>query len=465
MLINTFNNTSLVNLNFSMNQSIEKNYDVYENYLLNLNDLGISERDKSISFLFNIGIKNIVDNVLFNITGQNSYATLIESRAYSEAEEVFQYSLDEVLTSVKFWGYRTTLSENICDVNSFFPLKDQLKLNTSNYHMALSYEKSYSDLKINGVNLSDGLKLFLITGETYKSKDLYKCVSEIPHNLDDTSLITLFSSGDTIGIISIYDVQDKYTFYISKDYILNNGISFKKNILGLDVEYFLESCIENKVVNSHLELQYDDNLLYDKGTHIKDCLLNVPNSFSEAILFFKKNNNINLNQIQYGLDTYMDVDFSNKNKVNNSNSFSLQINKDNPLRIVEYDQRSQVYSTISEIYHIFNTVNREDNGFYESYYYKPYYVIPLRTLTPVKVTSENIDRNGYYENGRLFYKNVNNNRLSNLYPFLNQKHIVEVDYSFYLYRQDLYNIYEKGNTYNFIHELPENYNLVESLTC
>jgi len=132
--------------------------------------------------------------------------------------------------------------------------------------------------------------------------------------------------------------------------------------------------------------------------------------------------------------------------------------------VVEYSGYEQVVKEISPIYHIFNTANRDVNSYYECYYYKPYNEVRLNVLSQV---TEVIGDAGYgfYNGYKTYYREILDATNSNLHPFLNQAHVVNENITFFLHRQDLYDEYEKGNTFYFIHDLKNEYETQNEVLC
>jgi hypothetical protein len=164
-----------------------------------------------------------------------------------------------------------------------------------------------------------------------------------------------------------------------------------------------------------------------------------------------------------GLDQYKTVNRNNIFKVNYANN-DTDITNQNIIGIYEFDKINQVETKISNVYNVVNTLDRVTTNYHECYFFNKVFEIPLKDNGALKITTGE-KAYGYYDGLNTFYREAIDFSKSNKFEFVNNNHIVLDNLNFLLRRQDLYNQYDKGNTYDFIHKNLPVAEIISNITC
>jgi hypothetical protein len=113
--------------------------------------------------------------------------------------------------------------------------------------------------------------------------------------------------------------------------------------------------------------------------------------------------------------------------------------------IVEYNVKTLLEVELNYAMHVFNTKDRLENEFYESYYYRPHYRAEIKTFSDNISKEDGITEAPDYAteiNGLKYWREI---ELSDL-PYLNKHHYVYNNLNVFIRRQDPCTIYyQVGN--------------------
>ena len=94
---------------------------------LSASEIESLERNNSNKYRFNFSLTSYASNVLFNISGQDSYESVTENRNFIEDENDFEYAIEDILKNDKGKYFYLDLSnEESCTKNFLIPRPDDL---------------------------------------------------------------------------------------------------------------------------------------------------------------------------------------------------------------------------------------------------------------------------------------------------------------------------------------------------
>lgn len=420
------------------------------------------ERNSSTKYRFNFSLNSFFSNVLFNITGTDSYDTVLEKRNFITQEGEYEYSLNEILkNSFGKYYYNDLNSDTQCDNNFLRPYPDDLSFlsNTGfqNYDIFLSYAASKDDtFEFNNIPLSDGLSIFSSSIINYAGRQMTKLFINVAHNLSTGDIIRI-NDTDNYTVYALGDEnQDNksHIFIIDNQLTLSNAYftKFTNNVksqyyfrkykrLNIKLDLF-KTAFSNSIYNDQcFSLSSADADLKD----IKDCFDRDVNEIYLSIIKKRATSyspTFFTNPI-LGLDNLVansKYDINSIN-INDATSFIEQINSGQEEfygDIIEYNPINQTIDSLITVNHVFNSVNRNENNYLEGYYYKPFYKIQIKSFSEfIETYNENPPQSAYkIHNTRYVDRPLLNNSDADLYPFLNGFHYVHGNINFYLKRQD-----------------------------
>lgn len=445
--------------------------------LINSNAIYNFEKSKSNNYRMSFTIEMYASNVLFNITGEDSYASLTEERKYVPEEDKYTFSQTEILIEDNGWlGYLTGLSENEgCSRNLFRPYPTDLALMSDNgfknYEIFLSYEYAKDDtVEFNNIPLSDGIAIYSSSTVSIDGRSMIKVVSPISHNLSNNDLITIYTGVDSADYY-IYSIGDEnrenneHMFILDEAASLSDlsGSSFKRKINGIVSKYSItkHKKLGNNILlykNAFANTVYSD-LVFSLNVTEELNVADMKDAFGYPLtkLFLtivKKRHteyeNFFFNSVKSGVYTLFansDYDITTLTDVLGV-SLEDDINiADMYGNIVEYNEMEQRIYYLEPVYHRFNSKNRSDNGYHEGYYYAPHNVIQLKEFSEYLNDSNDLQTPDYayqFDENRFIYRDLAGNQFSYKWPFLNGVFYSYKKYPFFLRRQDPCFLYGNG---------------------
>lgn len=420
------------------------------------------ERNASNKYRFNFNINSFHSNILFNITGQDSYANVLEQRNFIQEDLAYEFSLDEILKNNfgKFY-YITPKSETSCFNNYLRPYPDDLSIlsNTGfqNYNIFLSYAvKKENDLAFNNIPLSDGIAIYSHQIIEYAGKNMTKVFINIPHNLNVGDIIKINDNNNyTIYALGDENQDNKSNIFIIDAELNLSNSYFAKLTNNVKSQYYVRKFKKLNIKLNAFKTAFSNTLYNDQTFSISsvDADLNgIVDCFDRPV------NELYLSIIKKRATSYSTVFFENsisgfENLVANSkydiNSINIQDSSSylsliNPNQdeffgdIIEYNPINQTISTLIEVQHAFNTVDRNSNNYLEGYYYKPFYKFKIKAFSEFIETYRNNQPSSAYKihNTRYIDRPLLSNSEADLYPFVNGFHNVYHNIYLYLKRQD-----------------------------
>lgn len=420
------------------------------------------ERNLSTKYRFNFNINCFHSNVLFNITGQDSYETVLEKRNFIEEDNAYEFSLNEILKNKfgKFY-YITPNSDTSCLNNFLRPYPDDLnilsKTGFENYNIFLTYPSiKENDLKFNNIPLSDGIAIYSYQVIQYAGRQMTKVFINIPHNLNVGDIIKI-NDNDNYTVYALGDEnQDNSKNIFIIDEILNLSNSFFVKITNnVKSQYFVRKFKKLNIKLNQFKTSFSTSIYGDQNFSLSSSDADLNNIFD---CFDRPLNELHLAFIKKRSTSYAPTFFENsisgfENLVANSkydiNSINIQdsssylslINSNQDEfygDIVEYNPINQTIEVLIEVQHAFNSVNRTLNGYLEGYYYKPFHQIKIKDFSDfIETYTENQPNSAYkIHNTRYIDRPLLSNSEADLYPFVNGHHYIYDNIYLYLKRQD-----------------------------
>lgn len=399
----------------------------------NISQISEKERDSVKKYRISLILNFFASNVLFNISGDDSYEKVIENMQFND-ENISVYDREDILKETNGWFYYLTSPNENCDKRELFPQRREFIPIADNWELFFSYTFDKSDtFSINDIQLKDGIAIYGINNIVYGGRAMINVKSYISHGLVVGDLIKLFN-GVEFKIYDIKSVPDKYTFTIDERPFDITGTYFKKNDENKDCSYFM---LKNKRIPTNINIDkiaFSRNVYGDLNFNLIADNLNL-----EGITDFtgREINKIYLSYIKKGKGLFTNVrsgfklpdNINNNNikNVNSTNSFHIDLGINNSnfnLGIYEYNPNTDTYTELEPIYHYFNTLNRDLNLEYEGYIYKSSYPIDIKRLTDYTVTSLT-NQIGYFDGVYYNYRELLSNTEANIYPFVNGYHYIE----------------------------------------
>lgn len=382
------------------------------------NDQFNKERRESTRYRLVGSVNSLFSNVLFNATGEKSWATfntpLFRDRSYppngislnEEEDFTLEESIAYHLKEKGGWlGYN---NPNINEFNdhSFThmePSKDKFDLVTLTGENNWGVTMTYPAKKLTNPLTQGGLDIISLKSVTVGGKKMTAVGIPYKHNLnlkDDVKLTNIKKDGIyqvmRLGLDN-GDFKDNY-FVIDIDItaLENKGGKFKKIYYGEECEYYFRvfKRVNNQdgLAMSDKDLDcyplafsknvYNDSIVQlatKKDIDLNGLVDNLGRPVTEMFLTFIKNNNKGFSSIKSGLlinnidglETFRDIPdikrihngvdapFKSNKALNESVSFS-----DGEFigDLVEYNKGLLLETVLAEVRHRFNTTNREKGG-------------------------------------------------------------------------------------------------------
>lgn len=372
------------------------------------------ERNLSDCYRFAISVQLFFSNMLINKTGEDG-----EEGWTAESEGDAQLRASLLYENNGWYGYRK--KADYCEVVEFTPKKTDIAISDTNEWEYGLYQVESEDnqLEFNGIKLENGLAIWQMEAIEVLKKNMVKIHSAVHHNLLRNDFIYLTTGTNTI-ICKVFDVIDTFTFLVNNPSLPLTTIAFFSKLEGqTKVEYYARKLklIKNPETvfkNSFADSYYHDNtaMVIEDGLDITDLLDHKAKPLKAVYLGVSKKNGLIWGNLisGWGLDgqTAHNVEHINENL-----SYQYYSYSDLYLDICEYNPVTKKETSISAIEYLFNTQDRQDNGYPESYVHVPFKELTIRD-----------------------YNALSGDYSRTLRPLINGCHYVEDRMDLYVCRQD-----------------------------
>lgn len=452
--------------------------------------------ERNASFCYRLtGTLNVVaSNVLFNISGDNSYEQIIQLKDFDEETETFVNDLQDVLLEDDGWFYFQT--GTTCDKiyleptpDKFYPLTNK---GFSNWNLFVTYPYSgnLQTLTFNNVPLTDGIGVSSILSVEIDERLMTAIVCPINHGLEVGDII-FFESDIPTGINGEYSVYHlglddgsySYNIFIIDVNLsvyppitLNTKLRFKKIINGVYSSYYARSfrkltgALDYEIYPTGFALNaYNDqnfSFTYNTDLDLSDLTDYLGRPITELYLTIVKKETYNVSgelfwtNVESGIDTMLinaNYDINSLNSLNQNDSIEENVNGltgDTIFGdIVEYNPLTLTENVLQVAYHRFNTINRRNEGFLEGYIYRPHYKIQIKEFSEYieESTNQNETVPPYaveLEGNKKIWRDIYSNSFTNSadIPFVNGCHYLFANLNVFVKRQDPCNLFNLGST-------------------
>lgn len=410
-------------------KSVNKDFDVniglsYSNRLLPLNEVVKvvdqsavfeDERNYSEKYRFLGSIRQNMSNVLINVTGPNSYETVVNLVNNPTLE--FN-STKELIDETYGWFF---YKSDDCIKNEFIPLKKDLLMVrdgvSDNWKVKLTYPFSGTSNTIffnsgnnplRPVYLKDGVAITKVQNGLVGGKGMTIFETPIKHGLKVGDEV--FITGNTIydGTHTVFGLGDANSDNLENKFIvdifdnvptiLNTFASFKRVVNNVPSKYILryfKSLTNDNEIDFYptafSKTYYDDEVI-SFNTTIDIDLSNyndyLDRPITEVYLTLIKNKTgVNYgfwNELKAGLQTSLPKINYDIKQINESGTTVLDLGivtaNDNIFLgdIIDYNDSDITERVLLDINHRFNSINRDQNNNFEGYYYSPHKKIVVR---------------------------------------------------------------------------------------
>lgn len=458
---------------------------------VNQSDVFNSERDDSNKYIFLGSIRQVMSNVLINITGSDSYSTV--QNIVSNPELGFN-SPKDIITEVDGWF---SYKDSNCTTKEFKPKKEDLLMIkngiSDNWKVKITYPYSGTSNTIffNSnedplfpVYLNDGIAISGVETIQIGGKDMTLIISPIKHGLEIGDQVVI--TGGTLydGIFNIVKLGDgdnqrvKNTFVIDINVltptIKNKFARFKRLVNSNPSKYILRK-FKTLIDSNNIDLYYasfsktifnDDVLCYNTNIEfdITNYLDYLGRPLTEVYLTFIKNKTGNgygvWTDLKSGIQTSVIKSNYDIRQINTGHTYmNIVTTNDNEFLgdIIDYNEGDLTERVLEQVNHTFNSLNRVDNNFQEGYFYSPHKKIILSYFSNQVEYSDlgkvniNIPSYAIKKDGRDMWRDIlSKGYIDELgrgvdYPFLNDINYVTNNNIFLsLKRQDPELNYEHG---------------------
>ena len=492
------------------------------NKLINLNEQFNTERQNSKLYRLTANISSLFTNVLFNTTGDNSWSTfnknefkIVDNGTINDPSDDLSYD-ESIITHLKekngwFGYYNNTTSK--CVWQDMEPNRNLFSMTpknlTKNWEITVTYPTYFNGLpgNLNHPTVKNGLLIIKATTTRIGGRDMLTLTTFHKHGLSQGSTVRLkgltninnngniVNNGDytviRIGNDDGDDLEYNFTVDISNMVSLNSSSRMVKIINNVETEYYLRVFKKIKTTANPL-IQDDDyeiyplafsqtiygdkkyQLVFNEDIDISDLVDNRRRPLTEIyITIIKTDSNNVFTPVKSGFKTiyndFDDVNLSDIHRITNDvNKSQNPIETDLTIErdlfygdVVEYNKFECKETVLGDIYHRFNTFNRESNGSvnetplgsrYEGYMYKPHHKIQIKNFsTYIEQGNLNTLNLPVYSDslgdGRYLWRDVLDIGVSDAiesnldYPFLNGCHYINKEIILPLKRQDPFGKY------------------------
>jgi len=494
------------------------------NEIVNVGDVFNKERQKSKLYRFNFTINPIFTNALFNVTGENSYATfmgpIFRDRSYPpngidlDEEEDLKYgeSIQTHLVEKHGWfGYYDPDISKVsnCLFYDMSPSRDLFTLTPNNgvknWDITIVYPKSTIDSDLT----NGGLKIIYKDTIIFNGREMTIFGVPVKHGLSVGSTVRIkglpqINFNDDYNVLSLglsNGDDSEYYFIIDLNpnlVTISNDSRMVRVFGGQESKYYYRVFSKIKTKNTFVignndyeiyPLAFSKNIYNDiisqfnmnEDIDVNGLLDNLGRPLSEVYLTFIKTDSENtFSKVKSGLSmaniSGIDLDLKIPDIRRISNSLithehlegNVMIGNDDFIGdLVEYNKYEVRENILADVWHRFNTNNRDAGGSvvnsitnyvldlgkrYEGYMYKPHHLIKIRDFSSYVEQGDSSvvgipDYAEDLEDGRIIWRDlldigvngINENTLD--YPFVNGVHYMHDLFNFQLKRQDPFSEY------------------------
>jgi len=439
-------------------------------------DVYLQERAASTKYRIYGDTFLVGTNVLCNYTGLNGYEGVEAVRNYDESLKSYEFTTEEVLKNDKgFYYYIDPNGSDLCEKTELEPFRSRFDLtNASEWTVFVTYPfaKNLKPLFFNNININDGLAIFSAGNAEVNGKEVSFFVCALTHNLSVGDKINIYNENGFVKEATVYQLgasdntYKKNVFFIDEkvsftDEVFLKKYRFKKVIAGYESEYYSRWYKKMTTINDYdaFKTSFAANVFKDKNysfvypntIDLKDVVDHLNRPLTELYISFVKNSD----GVFWGKTlSALKLDYSN---INYDYSLlyegglleSIEIVTETLEyffgNIVEYNVKTLLEVELNYAMHVFNTKDRLENEFYESYYYRPHYRAEIKTFSDNISKEDGITEAPDYAteiNGLKYWREI---ELSDL-PYLNKHHYVYNNLNVFIRRQDPCTIYyQVGN--------------------
>ena len=499
--------------------------------IINIGDQFNVERQNCPYYRITGTINPLFTNVLFNTTGDNSWASLNSNKFRDvtfppngltlddEEDLTYSESIDKYLDNNNSWyGFKDPDSEkeSICTWVDMEPNRTLFDLasNNKNWELIVTYPALQPYLTTTPM-LAGGIQIILSETIIIGGRDMTLFNTPIKHGLaiGDTVDLRNFNNhnNETIDdskhkVVKLGEKNgDNSEYYFSVDipnpFTIIEGSSRMARIYnGKPSVYYYRKFERIKTKTGQMKsddyeifpLAFSQTIFEDKinqfvineDIDVSGLVDNLNRPLTEVfITLIKTNSDEVFTNVKSGINIPHNLNVEGKilipdiRRVSSSPDTHKEIDAnvliDDPSfigDIVEYNELEQKETVLSDIYHTFNTINRETEGNpisnidfnntnlnlgirREGYIYKPHHKIKIRefssyieqgTINTLNVPNYRTD----LKDGRLIWRDLldigfNDMHIETIdYPFLNNSHYIHTNISLPLKRQDPFNLYK-----------------------
>lgn len=508
------NQDSYMGLDFSHSNKELPYNDIVKD--IDANDVYFNEMDASNKYRISFTINGLISNVLTAITGSDSLQTFSENSFLDENSPLnaslniktkisYRESIDKHLKNEQGWlGYYKPNGLSVdCNLIELNPKKKDLNFvninNFNNWNFNLFYLQDKKQIFSN----HSGLTISQYETVDYGGRILYRLFTPFKHNLQRGDKVSLYNIGSGSGKYIVLDIGDDqneskenmFVVDLPNAPILNSNSNLKRNVNGIDSEYYARLLKKldgkNSLTNrsySLFQMGFSNNIFGDSITQLvynvdidtTDIVDYLGRPITEIILgIFKNkasNNNstlftpiqsgYNLNYNKFSSNLIADIRRLDGRVLTNVNiplEHDIQYNSDGLIYdYVEFNRFEFKEYILADVYHRFNLTNRVpaieqiiQTGQFEytamgirkeGYMYKPYHSIKILEESDYVELGDAFDllpSYAYeYEPNKYKWRDIFDKSKSNIsLPFLNGCHYIQKNLDFMVMRQDPFGDY------------------------
>lgn len=454
-------------------EQFQKNISAYEVYL--------QERAASTKYRVYGNLNLLGSNILCNYTGPQGYEGVEAVRNFDDSLNEYEFKLEEVLNEQGGFYYYIDPNNTLqpCERTELEPVRSRFDLTKNaewSTFVTYPFAKNLKPLLFNGINISDGLAIMAAGDAEVNGKQVSFFISPLAHNLSIGDKINIYNVDGFVKTATVYQLGTVDNVYKKNVFFVDEKVSFipdvflkkyrfKKVIGDYESEYY--SRWYKKITNINdvdtFKTSFSGNVFYDN-----DYSFVFPNTID--IKDLKDHLNRPLTELYVSVIKNTDNDFWGKTLAA-INLYYSNIDYDYNLvyeggilqpveivtdtldvffgDIVEYNVKTLLETELNFAVHIFNTKDRLQNEFYESYYYRPHYLAKIKTFSDVISKEDGIEEPPDYAtviNGLKYWRDIEQLTL----PYLNKHHYVYNKFNVFIRRQDPCELYYTIGNYPLI---------------
>lgn len=454
-------------------EQFQKNISAYEVYL--------QERAASTKYRVYGNINLVGTNVLCNYTGVQGYEGVENVRNFDESLNDYEFELDDVLKEQGGFFYYIDPNSTLkpCERTELEPVRSRFDLTKNaewSTFITYPFAKNLKPILFNDIDIKDGLAIMAGGDAEVNGKQVSFFICPLGHNLSIGDRLNIYNVDGFVKTATVYqlgtvdNVYKKNVFFIDEKVsfipdLFTKKYRFKKLVGDYESEYYSRWYKKITTVNDSdiFKTSFAGNVFYDN-----DYSFIYPNTIDVKDL--RDHLNRPITELYVSVVKNTDNDFWGKTLVG-SNLYYSNINYDYNLlyedgilqpieviadtseyffgNIVEYNVKTLLETELNFAVHIFNTKDRLQNEFYESYYYKPHYLAKIKTFSDVISKEDGVEEAPDYAvelNGLKYWRDVE----QLLLPYLNKHHYVYNKFNVFIRRQDPCQIYYLTGNYPLI---------------